>query len=247
VIGAALEAEVLPVVPGPGLDERPRGLVDGLLTDPHDTVERARLADASGQAVAVRVLLLAIAGGTAAFGAAVGFYRGGVQMLFAAVKLPIVVLLTAAVCTPALTLVGAALGRPARLREDLVRVLAALARGSLVLAALAPVLLVATALRLDYHQAVIVVVACCAGAGAAGLPLLGRALWAEKRGRIFLMATMLVVVAQAGTHTAWLFRPYLVRPRSEQVPFMRALDGSFLDSVERSCRSARGIYEERHD
>lgn len=226
------------------VEASPAAVVDGLLTEPQALVERGQQSDAAAQSALVRVLLLAILGGTAAFGAAVGFYRGGAQVIFAAIKLPLVVLLTAAVTTPALTALGAALGRAAGLRADLIRVLAALARGSLILAALAPLMLVATCVHLGYHAAVLLLVVCCAGAGAAGLPLLGRALWAEKQGRVLLTAAMLVVVGLAGTHTSWLFRPYLVRPRTTEVPFMRALDGSFVDSVGRSQRSARGIYDE---
>jgi hypothetical protein len=237
----ALEASIPPAdetTPGP------HDVVDSLLTEPQAMVSWAQGADAASQARLVRVLLLTILGGTAAFGAAVGFYRGGTQMLFAGIKLPLVVLLTAAVTTPALTALGLALGRPAGLRADLITVLAALGRGTLVLAALAPLMLVATCVHLGYHAAVLLLVMCCALAGAAGLPLLGRALWGEQKGRVFLIAAMLVVVSLAGTHTAWLFRPYLVRPRTASVPFVRAVDGSFGDAVERSQRSARGIYEE---
>jgi hypothetical protein len=219
-------------------------VVDGLLTQPQATVEQAQRSDAATQTAMARVLLLAILGGTAAFGAAVGFYRGGAQILFAAVKLPLVVLIVAAVAAPSLTALGAALGRPAELRLDLFRVLAALARGALVLAALAPLMLVASCLRLGYHASVLLLVTCCAIAGAAGLPILGRALWGEKKGRVFLILGMLVVVGLGGTHTAWLFRPYLVRPRTTSVPFMRQLDGNFVDSVERSQYSVRGMYDE---
>jgi hypothetical protein len=232
------------LAPAPESAAGSRRVVDGLLTEPQAMVEWAQGADAAEQSSLVRTLLLTILGGTAAFGAAVGFYRGGAQILFAGVKLPLVVLLTAAVATPALTALGLALGRPAGLRSDLIRVLAALGRGSLILAAMAPLMLVASCVHLGYHAAVLLLVVCCLFAGAAGLPILGRALWAERRGRVFLIGAMLVVVSLAGTHTAWLFRPYLVRPRTASVPFVRALDGSFGDSVERSQRSARGIYEE---
>src|SRR5688572_24850019 len=88
-------------------ERRPRGVVDGLLVAPRRMVEEAQAADPTTQAATVRVLLLAILGGMAAFGVAVGFYRGGVQMLYAAIKLPLVVLLTAAVAMPALTALGA--------------------------------------------------------------------------------------------------------------------------------------------
>ena len=46
----------------------------------------------------------------------------------------------------------------------------------------------------------------------------------------------------AGMQMTWTLRPYVVRPRTEDVPFLRAREGSFLDSVSRSIDSARGIY-----
>jgi hypothetical protein len=242
VIGA-VESVIEPLQPQPVVPPR-RGAIDGLLAEPGEMVQRALSAEAATQAALVRSLLVAIVAGTAAFGAAVGLYRGGIQVLFAAIKLPCVVLMTAVVSTPALTALALALGRATDLRTDLIRVLAALARGSLVLAALAPVMLLSSSVRLDYHQAVLLCVTCCALAGMAGLPLLGRLLWAERRGRLFLLTAMLAVVGLAGTHSAWLFRPYLVRPRTTSVPFMRGLDGDFADAVGRSGRSAVGIYDQ---
>jgi hypothetical protein len=239
VIGAV---EVLSQPEAPALPERERGVIDGLLTDPRGVVQHALTAEADAQMRLVRLFLLSIVAGTAAFGAALGLTRGGVQVLYAALKLPIVVLLTAAVCTPALTALSLALGRTTDLRSDLVRVLATLARGSLVLAALAPVMLLSSSVRLAYHQSVLLCVTCCALAGAASLPLLGRALWVG-RGRWLLVAAIATVVTVAGTQTAWLFRPYLVRPRTTSVPFMRGLDGTFAGSVGRSGRSALGIYD----
>jgi hypothetical protein len=47
-----------------------------------------------------------------------------------------------------------------------------------------------------------------------------------------------------GGQTSWILRPYLVRPRTEQVPFVRAREGSFADALLMSSRSARGIYKE---
>jgi hypothetical protein len=241
VIGAVELVADAPATPAPDR----RGVVDRLLSGPSALIDDAVQADGATQAQVVRVLLLTILAGTAAFGAAVGFTRGGVQVLYAALKLPLVVLLTAAVSTPALTALSLALGRQTDLRRDLLRVLTALGRGSLVLAALSPVMLVASSLRAPYHQAVLLCVGCCAVAGGVGLPPLLGALWAERRGRFFLIGAMITVVVMAGTHTAWLFRPYIVRPQSTTVPFLRDLDGTFTDSVTRSTRSARGIYDVR--
>jgi hypothetical protein len=49
-------------------------------------------------------------------------------------------------------------------------------------------------------------------------------------------------MALVGSQMAWTFRPYVVRPRTEDVPMIRALEGSFIDSVTISTSSALGIY-----
>jgi hypothetical protein len=218
----------------------PVAVADALLKAPALLLEQG--AAGEGLSRLARTLLITIAAGAAAFGAAIGLYRGGWQTLFAAVKLPTVVLLTAIVAASALMGVGAALGRAGKPAAQLVLVLVALARGCLVLAATSPVVLVAVCLHLDYHRTVLLTVGCCAVAGVTGLRPLVRALMAERRGRFSLMAALLIVVGVAGTHLTWVFRPYLVRPRETAVPFLRSLDGSFWDSVSDSTDSARGIY-----
>lgn len=249
MIGSTIEEVAAPGrTPLPAQPERrERGVVDGLLADPGALVERTLGADAATQSTMVRVLLLSILAGTAAFGAAVGFTRGGIQVLYAALKLPLVVLVTALVSTPALTALGLALGRAAELRTDLVRVLATLARGSLMLAALAPVMLVATCVRLAYHKTVMLLVLCCAVAGLTALPTLARALWSERRGRGLLVAAMLLVVGMAGTHSAWLFRPYVVRPQTIDVPFIRAPEGTFEDALVEHAQKGAGVDVPRYE
>jgi hypothetical protein len=179
--------------------------------------------------------------GAAVFGAVLGAHRGGVQILYAAIKLPLVVLLTAVVCTPVLTSLNRALGRRAHLREDLGLILASLGRGCLVLVALAPVQLLAALARFDYHRAIMLTVACCSVAGLAGLAVLVRGLWQGSM-RVLVTAALLGVFALAGTRMTWTLRPYLVRPCEREVPFLRAVDGSFTSSVGTAMSSAQGRY-----
>ena len=59
------------------------------------------------------------------------------------------------------------------------------------------------------------------------------------------MALSFVVLFFAvGGQTSWILRPYLVRPRTEAPPFLRAREGGFADAVVQSIRSAVGIYDE---
>jgi hypothetical protein len=202
----------------------------------------ARIRDGNDLAGLARIMILTIFACGAVFGASLGAYRGGLQVVFAAVKLPLVVLLTAAICAPALTAINSGLNRPASLRRDLALVLAALARGSLVLAALAPVLLLAVSLHASYHALVLLTVGCCAVGGIVGLVLLVRGLAHERRASGAACLALLAVFVMVGAQMSWTLRPYLVRPRTPAAPFVRGVESSFLEAVATSVDSARGVY-----
>ena len=51
------------------------------------------------------------------------------------------------------------------------------------------------------------------------------------------------VMAPVGAQTAWMLRPFFGRPAEAHVPFFRARESSFLDSVSTSARSSVGIYD----
>jgi hypothetical protein len=190
-----------------------------------------------------RAMLLTIVLGGALFGAALGVYRGGIQIAYAALKLPMVLVFTAALAAPALTAFNLALDRPADLRRDLAFALCALALGALVLAAEAPLIFVARALDAEYHQTTLLVVGCCALAGLVSLGFLVRALRVPSPRFALTAAGLLCVVTMVvGAQAAWTLRPYLVRPRTPDVPFLRDVDGNLLDAVEQTFESARGRY-----
>lgn len=226
-----------PAAPAEGL----LGTVDQLLRDRLGLLERIDgERDLAGLA---RAAILTIAVGAGAFGAALGFSRGGLQVLFAGVKLPLVILLTAAISTPALVAVRRVTVGRGSMPSALALVLSSLARGSLVLAALAPLVVLAASWGASYHQMVLIAVACCAVGGAVGLRLFLSRLGGERPGaRAVIGAAILLVVALVGTQMTWTLRPYVVRPRTEDLPFVRALEGSFVDAVVTSADSARGVY-----
>jgi hypothetical protein len=210
-------------------------LVDQLLRDRDAVV--ARIDAGVDLAALARTMIATIAIAMALVGAAIGTYRGGVQVAYAAVKLPLLLLLAAALCAPTLTAFGIALGRPASLRADLARLLTAVALGALVLLAQAPILLLARAAELDYHRTTLLMVGCFGVAGISAVSMLARAI----RGRM-IVAAVAIVFAMVGGQLSWTLRPYLVRPRTEEVPFVRSLEGSLYDAVMSSTRSARGVY-----
>jgi hypothetical protein len=155
-----LDATPLPVAIGAG---GPVEYIDELLKRPA-LVARAIEAD-SELSARTRTYVKVLIACTATFGAALGFYRGGAQILFAAVKLPLVTLVTLAVVAPLLHLLNRALERPANMAREVSTLVAALARGALVLAAETPLIWAAHALGAEYHRLILLTVFSCGIAG----------------------------------------------------------------------------------
>ena len=229
-----------PVVPA-GIASGTMVLIDQLLRDRRGL--RARIEAGEGLDQVARAMICTIIVAAMVFGAALGLFRGGVQIVFAALKMPLVILLTAALTTPALSALRVVVDGHAQFRRDLALVLSSLALGSLVLAALAPIVMLAVSWHADYHALILVTVGCCAIGGAVGLSFFiagTRDLAAGSR--VLIVSLVLVVVALVGAQMSWTLRPYLVRPRTEEVVFVRSLEGSFIDAVNTSTWSAMGVY-----
>ena len=122
------------------------GMIDLLLRDREAML--ARIRKGTELAAIMRTMIATIAVTMAIVGAALGSYRGGVQIAYAAIKLPVVLLGTAALSAPALSAIGAALGRRSRLAADLALVMAALAFGSLLLVACTPLVMLGRSIDL---------------------------------------------------------------------------------------------------
>lgn len=217
------------------------GLIDQLLRDRDAML--SRIAAGRDLAAVTRAMVATIAIAMAIVGAALGSYRGGVQIGYAAIKLPLVLLGTAALSAPALTAIGASLGRRARLSADLALVVTALAFGALMLAACTPLILLGRAMDLSYHRMILGTVGVFALAGVASLRMIIHALSVERGpGRGSAIVGLCIVFALVGGQLSWALRPYLVRPRADEVVFVREVEGSLFDAISGAVRSARGIY-----
>jgi hypothetical protein len=210
--------------------------LERLLRDPLSIVDDSETDQASRARFLVMVILIA----GAAFGAAIGLGRGGLQVPLAALKLPLALLFAAAICAPCLTAFNYAFERPHDLRRDILVVLAVLALEALVVAATVPIVLLALAYKADYHAQIMVAVVCYGVAGLVGLRLLLRGLGDAPRKGLVAVAVV-GVFGLVSAQMAWTLRPFVVRPRSEIVVF-RSLESSFVESVMTSARSAAGIY-----
>jgi hypothetical protein len=187
--------------------------------------------------------LLATVAGAAVFGGVLATSRGGWQLLYSATKLPLALLGTLILVVPALHAIASGLGRPLKMSNVATLVLAASGRAALVLLSLSPVVWLAFDRGLGYHGGVLLAAGCYGVSGLAALELLRKGLGSDLRSLLVIGCFGLVLLPTAG-QTAWMLRPFLGRPAQAHVPFLRARESSFADSVYHSAESSMGIYRE---
>ncbi len=214
--------------------------VDQLLRRPAWFVEAA--AKGTAQTEVVRLLFLTVLIGGGLFGAAMGLFRPGPQILSSAVKLPIVLLLTAGLTVPAYSAARWAAGAQVSARQDILLFMSTLGLTSLVLAAVAPVVLLGVLSGFSYHATILTVVACCGVAGIVGMLAFIRAARRQAGSSWSSIVVSALVFALVGTQMAWTLRPFVARPRA-QFEVVRSMEGSFTDSVGTSIESAQGHYQ----
>jgi len=203
-----------------------------LLRAPAQAVRRR--CEPAQQAASARRDLLTIALGGLLFGAAVGSFRGGVQVPIAALKIPLATLLTLAVSAPGFAGFAGAFGRRWSFRETLSIALGAGARASLVLLALAPVLWLAIDLGVGHQGVRWLATVAYALAGLSALGLLLHAVGAS-RGRLATTLSFVGLFLIVGAQSAWLLRPFIGDPHDANVPLFAhgrregGLVGSLLD------------------
>lgn len=189
----------------------------------------------------VLAALLSVALGAGAFGAVLGAPRGGLQLGYAAVKLPLSMLATLCLCAPAFTAIAKALGRELDFAGMVGLSLSAAARASLVLLAFAPAVWFAVDRGLGYHGSVVLAVVCYAVAGLSALRVMASGLGADARGACVLLCCAAVLLP-TGAQSAWMLRPFIGRPAQASVPLLRHKESSFADAVYVSSRSSLGLY-----
>lgn len=210
-----------------------------------EVVARRCVHDPNGDRELRRLTLVSIAAivcGGALFGMTLGAYRGGLQMLFAAVKIPAAGLLTLACTAPAYYALSNVVGRRWPMQSVVALGLSSTARASLVLVASVPVLWFLIDVGAGYHMVALWASAVYGLAGVAALGVVYRAL-AGTPHRLWVLAVMVALFGVVGGQTAWSLRPFLGRPSQAQVPFLRAPDGVFVERVWTSGRSAMGHYD----
>jgi len=215
-------------------------ILSALLRDPGDVADRCDRPQ--GLRELALTSLICLAAGAAAFGGVIGSFRGGAQIAFSALKLPFALLATLVVCVPAFHALVVGFGGRRSFSSVAALTLAAAARASLVLLACAPVLWLAVDRGLGYHASVLLAVCMYLTSGLAALGIILRGLESSIKALVTAAACGLVFFGVLG-QTAWMLRPFFGRPSQSEIPFVRAREGSFADSIFTSSKSAVGIFE----
>jgi hypothetical protein len=216
----------------------PRLLTD-LLRDPQALVAAAdRPGGLRAQAPA---LLATTAAAGALFGAVVGAHHGGVQVLYAALKTPVLLLAPPLLALPAVQGAWRLAGAEAPWRRLSASALVGMARTSLLAAALGPAVWLLFSSGLDYHAAVLSFAGALALAGLPGLLTVLRALPRPPALPRLTTLGALLVLGGAFAQTGWLLRPFVARPSAE-VTLLRPLEEDVVSSLQASGRSAKGDY-----
>ncbi len=185
----------------------------------------------------LRYALATLVGLAAFYGAVAGVYSGSLQALSAALKLPLLLLATFAVCFPAFFVVQILVGSRLRLLQLLVFVLGALALTAILLAAFIPITAFFMITGANYYFLELLHVLIVLTAGLLGMYALheGLTLVCEKRGvypkkAITIMRAWAVLFAFVGIQMAWNLRPFL-GDRGQPFTLFRDYEGNFYAAI----------------
>jgi hypothetical protein len=184
-----------------------------------------------GAAAATLVVFCAL------YGAAAGAYAGPAQAVAAAIKLPLLVLGTLALCFPGFFVVQVLVGSRLRLAQVLALVLGALALSAILLVAVVPVTAFFLLTGANYYFLTLLHVVIVLGAGFVGMVALheGLAFACEQRGvyprkAMAIMKVWAVLFAFVGIQMAWNLQPF-VGDRGAPFQLFRHNEGNFYTAI----------------
>ncbi len=210
-----------------------------LLTAPNGVDSRSHIAAIAPRLLAITVVFAGL------FGLVVGSYRGGIQYIYASLKMPLLFLVPVLVGLPAVRALFRAVGSDAPRHRTALAALVGMARTAILAAACAPVLWLAYSVHIDYHAAILLMTGCLLLVGLPGLATLVHALpgggprrWLARTGTVAILG---VLLAQSG----WVMRPFVVRPRAD-VTLFRPIEANVFSSLRASYDASRGRYRGWH-
>ena len=247
-----------------GIDQRDQPIFEQLLR------ERAaiwlRIRHEQRLNVLTRQLLATASLAFAGYGAIMGAFDGPLQALASAIKLPLLYLLTLAICLPTFYLFNLLYGGRLTARQVLALALSAIAVTATLTLAFAPITIFFLITARDYNFYMLLNVAILGLTGFAGLRFLVSGIRAldtpdpadlpvtvepeepstasapkpPKPVRMPLLQIWLLVYGFVGTQLGWTLRPFFGAP---DLPFQifRPLEGNFYSTVAQALMQALGL------
>lgn len=184
------------------------------------------------------VLLLGIIFALSALhGLTMGLSSGPLQMLSSAIKVPVLYLVTLAVCFPMLYVVNVIMGSRLGFLQTLALILLAMALSAILLAACSPIAVFFSVTGSSYHFLKLLNVAIFAFSGIWGMLGLWRGLHAMceisdlfPRQAVRILQIWIVIFAFVGTQMAWSLRPFIGTP-DMGFQIFRAQESNFYQGV----------------
>jgi len=189
-----------------------------------------------------RYSLLTLLSLTILYGLAAGFYAGVFQAISAAIKLPVLFLVTFFICFPAFYIVQVLVGSRLQLMQVIVLVLSALTLTSILLAAFVPIVIFFLLTGSNYYFLQLLHVVIVIVSGIFGMYALHEALSlvCENYGvypkkAMTIMRAWAVLFAFVGIQMAWNLRPFL-GDRGEPFKIFRQYEGNYYTAIVYSVR-----------
>jgi len=189
-----------------------------------------------------RYSLLTLLSLTILYGLTAGFYAGTLQAISAAIKLPVLFLVTFFICFPAFYIVQVLVGSRLRLMQVIVLVLSALTLTSILLVAFVPIVVFFLLTGSNYYFLQLLHVVIVIVSGVFGMYALHEALSlvCENYGvypkkAMTIMRAWAVLFAFVGIQMAWNLRPFL-GDRGEPFKIFRHYEGNYYTAIVYSVR-----------
>ncbi len=214
-------------------------LAADVLRSPVELIDRVEKNETLAE-VAPRLLALLVVGALV-FGGVAGGYRGGLQVPFAAVKLPVLLLVPTMLVLPAVQGLWALCEITVSYRRLTLAALTGGARMALLAAAAGPVLWLAFGV-LGYHSSVLFFALLLVICGLPGLLVVARTVPSGGRARFVALAASIALLGLSTMQTGWMLRPFLLRPQAESAVFLRPVEGDVFTALGLTTASSQGHY-----
>ncbi len=194
-------------------------------------------------------LLMASSFSFSVYGAIIGAYSGGLQIISSAIKLPALYLLTLIICLPTLYFFDILFGSKLSFKQYVTMALTSVAVISVLLFSFAPVVLFFFISVKGYKFFLLLNVLVMAITGAVGVRLFYKGMRdmvgseaTEQKMRRRLLQGWVVLYGLVGSQLGWTLRPFFGAEGEPFQIFRPEIDGNFYAQVVRSIGSMLGWY-----